>query len=38
MLPLLGHMQDPLVLRSHAPWTHAVLLRAMRRAARRRAR
>lgn len=38
MLPLLGLMPDPLVLRCHARWTKAMLLRAMRLAARRRVR
>ena len=39
MLPLLGLMQDPLVLRCHARWTKVMVLRAaMRLAARRRTR
>jgi len=36
MLPLLGLMPDPLVLSCHARWTRAVVLHAMRLAARRR--
>lgn len=36
MFPLLGLMPDPLVLRCHARWTKAVLLHAVRLAARRR--
>jgi len=35
MLPLLGLVPNTLVLRSHVRWTHAVLMRAIRRAARR---
>ena len=35
MLPLLGLMPDALVLRAHAKWTRAVLMRAIRRATRR---
>lgn len=38
VLPLLGMMPDPLVLRCHARWTKAMVLRAMRLAARRRLR
>jgi hypothetical protein len=38
MLPLLGMMPDPLVLRCHARWTTGMVLRAVRLAARRRAR
>ena len=35
VLPLLGLMPDPLVLRAHAKWTRAMLMRVVRRAARR---
>jgi hypothetical protein len=38
VLPLLGLMPDPLVLRCHARWTKAMVLRAMRLAAQRRMR
>ncbi len=38
MLPLLGLMPDPLVLRCHARWTKGMVLLAVRLAARRRAR
>ena len=38
VLPLIGLMPDPLVLRCHARWTKAMVLRAMRLAARRRVR
>lgn len=35
VLPLLGLMPHALVLRAHAKWTRAMLMRAIRRAARR---
>jgi len=38
VLPLLGLMPDPLVLRCHARWTKAMILQAVRLAARRRVR
>jgi hypothetical protein len=38
MLPLLGLIPDPLVLRCHARWTRAMIGHAMRLAARRRTR
>ena len=38
MLPLIGLMPDPLVLRCHARWTKVMVLRAMRLAAGRRLR
>ncbi len=38
MLPLLGLLPDPVVLRCHAWWTKAMVVRAMRLAARRKGR
>ncbi len=35
VLPLLGLMPDALVLRAHAKWTRAMLMRAIRRATQR---